>query len=112
MSCFSASSKSFVLRPFSISSRALASIAPAAGVGLHAALAPAGAAGAVLLDDDVADLAGVAAPGPGLSVKDHAAAHAGAPENSEQRVEGSPGAEPELGLGGHLDVAADPHRAS
>ena len=58
-----------------------------AGVGLHAALAPAGALGAAALDDHVADLAGGAAAEPGLAVEDQAAADAGAPEDADQGLE-------------------------
>ena len=57
----------------------------APGVGLHAALAPAGALGAAALDDHVADLTGGAAAQPGLAVEDEAAADAGAPEDADQR---------------------------
>ena len=82
----------------------------AAGVGLHAALAPAGALGAAALDDHVADLAGRAAAEPRLAVEDDAAADAGSPEDAEQDLELAAGAEIELGLGRDLDVVADPHR--
>ena len=79
----------------------------AAGVGLHAALAPAGALGAAALDDHVADLAGGAAAEPGLAVEDEAAADAGAPEDADQALELLAGAEVELGFGRDLDVVAD-----
>ena len=65
----------------------------AAGVGLHAAAPPAGAARAVALDDDMADLAGGAAADPRAAVEDDAAADAGAPEHAEQRAIRAPGAE-------------------
>ena len=81
----------------------------AARVGLHAALAPAGALGAAALDDHVADLAGGAAAEPGLAVEDEAAADAGPPEDADQARELAPGAEVELGFGRDLDVVADPH---
>ena len=81
----------------------------AARVGLHAALAPAGALGAAALDDHVADLAGGAAAEPGLAVEDEAAADPGSPEDADQALELAPGAEVELGLGRDLDVVADPH---
>ena len=80
----------------------------AARVGLHAALAPAGALGAAALDDHVADLPGGAAAQPRLAVEDEAAADAGAPEDADQALELAPGAEVELGLGRDLDVVADP----
>ncbi len=80
----------------------------AAGVGLHAAPAPAGALGPAALDDDVADLAGGAAAQPRFAVEHEAAADAGAPEDPDQALELAPGAEVELGLGRDLDVVADP----
>ena len=92
--------------------RAFASIAPRPGVGLHAAPPPARAAGAAALDHHVADLARGAAAGPALAVEDQAAADAGAPEDAEQRVVGLAGAELELGVGGDVDVVADPHRGA
>ena len=79
----------------------------AAGVGLHAAAPPAGAARAVALDDHVADLAGGAAADPRAPVEDDAAADAGAPEHAEQRAVRAPGAEQRLGVGGHLHVVAE-----
>src|SRR5439155_1190961 len=79
----------------------------AAGVGLHAAAAAAGAASAVLLDDHVADLPGGAAPEPRLAVQDDAAAHTGTPEDADQRVEVAAGAQLGLGRGGDADVVAD-----
>ena len=108
LSCFSISLKRSVLWPSSCWRRASASIAERPGVGLHAALAPAGALGAAALDDHVADLAGGAAAQPGLAVEDEAAADAGAPEDADQALELAPGAEVELGLGRDLDVVADP----
>ena len=62
----------------------------AAGVGLHAAPAPAGALGAAALDDHVADLPGGAAAEPGLAVEDEAAADAGSPEDPDQALELAP----------------------
>ena len=61
----------------------------AARVGLHAALAPAGALGAAALDDHVADLAGGAAAEPGLAVEDEAAADAG-PQKTPIRLKLAP----------------------
>ena len=96
------------LAPFFVLAPRLGFHRRAAGVGLHAALAPAGALGAAALDDHVADLAGGAAAEPGLAVEDEAAADAGAPEDADQALELAPGAEVELGLGRDLDVVADP----
>ena len=79
----------------------------APGVGLHAAAPPARAARALQLDDHVADLAGAAASRPRLAVEDEPAAHAGSPEDAEQRAVEAPRAEVELGVGGHLHVVAD-----
>src|SRR5215203_628281 len=84
----------------------------AAGVGLEAALAAAGALGAAALDDDVADLARSPATQPGLSVEDEPTADAGAPEDPDQALELPPGAEVELGFGRDLDVVADLHLGS
>ena len=82
---------------------------PAPGVGLHAAAAAAGAAGAAANDHHVPDLARRAAPDPALAVEDQAAADPGAPEDAEDRLVRLPGAELELGVGGDVDVVADPH---
>ena len=78
-------------------------------VGLHASPAPTGTVPPAVLDDHVPDLAGGAAPGPALAVEDQAAADPRAPEDAEDRAIGLPGAELELGLGGDVDVVADPH---
>src|SRR5215210_3373639 len=81
----------------------------AARVGLHAPAVAAGAAPALALDDGVPDLAGAAAPGPGLSVEDEAAADARPPEDAEHRVVGLGGAEAELAQRRQVHVVADPH---
>src|SRR6185503_20161969 len=78
----------------------------AAGVGLHAAEAPAAAALAPDAHDHVADLAAGAPAGPRPAVEDDPAADPGPPEHAEQRPVGASGAERELGVGGDLDVVA------
>src|SRR4051812_26454523 len=80
---------------------------PAARIGLHAALAPAGAAGPALFDDHVADLRRRAAAQPLFAVQDQAAADAGSPPDAEHGVELLAGAELELPLPRHGDVVAD-----
>src|SRR5215212_3993460 len=79
----------------------------AARVGLHAALAAAGALRAADLDHHVADLARGVAAEPELAVEHHAAADAGAPEHAEQRAVALAGAERRLGHGGDVDVVAE-----
>ena len=83
-SCLSISLKRSVLCALFVLAARLGFHRRAPGVGLHAALAPAGALGAAALDDHVADLAGGAAAEPRLAVEDQAAADAGAPEDAEQ----------------------------
>ena len=70
LSCFSISLKRSVLCALFVLAARLGFHRRAAGVGLHAAPAPAGALGAAALDDHVADLAGGAAAEPGLAVED------------------------------------------
>ena len=82
----------------------------AARVGLHAALAPAGAACAAHLHDHVPDLRRRPSAEPRLAVQDQAAADAGAPPDAQDGVELLGGAQLELGLDCDLDVVADPHR--
>src|SRR6476469_2766592 len=81
----------------------------APGVGLHAALAPARALGAAALDDHVADLPSGTAAEPGLAVEDDAATDPSSPEDPDQALELTSGAEMELSFCSHLDVVADPH---
>ena len=83
----------------------------AAGVGLHAAAAPARAAPPVLAHDHVADLGGGAAPGPRRAVEHDAAPDACAPEDAEERAVLPARAERELGVGRDLHVVADVARA-
>ncbi len=83
-----------------------------ARIGLDASAPPAGALRAALLDHHVSDLAGTAAPQPRLAVEDQPAADPGAPEDSDERLVGTSGAELELGLGCHLHVVADLDRGA
>ena len=78
-----------------------------AGIGLHAAPAPAGALGPVDLDDHVADLRRGAPPEPGLPLEDQAAADPGSPPDAEDRLVVTAGAEVELALDRDLDVVAE-----
>src|ERR1700730_10645881 len=80
---------------------------PTAGVRLPAHAPPPGAPSAVDLPHDVPDLPGAAAPGPGLAVENQASADTGPPEDAEQRAVGPRGPEPELGVGGDLNVVGD-----
>ncbi len=57
----------------------------------------------------MADLAGRAATRELPAVHHDAAADAGAPEDAEERVEPAAGAEPVLGVHGHVDVVAELH---
>src|SRR3954447_21027769 len=81
----------------------------AARVGLHAALAAAGALRSAHLDHHVADLARGVAAEPELAVEHDAAADARAPEHAEQRAVAPAGAERRLGHGGDVDVVAERH---
>ena len=73
--------------------------------GLHAAPGAAAAARAARLDDDVADLAGVARrAGDDLAPLDHAAADPGADEGRDDVAIAPAGAEAELGVAADADV--------
>src|SRR3954454_24632423 len=78
-----------------------------AGVGLHTALSPAGAAGASALHDDVPDLPSSAAAEPLLAVQDQATADTGSPPDAEHAVEFLAGTELDLALHRDRDVVAD-----
>src|SRR3954452_19923451 len=80
-----------------------------ARVGLHAALAAAGALRPAHLDHHVADLARGVAAEPELAVKHDAPTAARAPEHPEQRAVALAGAERRLGHGGDVDVVAERH---
>src|SRR5262249_40174150 len=82
----------------------------APGVGLHAALAAAGAASAAPLHDHVPDLAGRPPPQPGFAVRARPAADTGAPPDPEDGVELLARAQLELALHRDLNVVADRHR--
>ena len=85
---------------------------PAPGVGLHAAVAAARAAGAAHLHHDVPDLGGGAAADPRLPAEDDPAAHAGAPPDAQQRAVAAPRAERELAVDRHLHVVPERDRAA
>src|SRR2546423_1498831 len=80
----------------------------AARVGLEAPATPTRAPGTALLDDHMPDLARPAPAEPRLACENQAAADPSPPEHAEQRLVLTAGAQIELGVGGHLDVVADP----
>src|SRR6202035_2600925 len=78
------------------------------GVRLHATPPSAHAARAALLDHHVADLPRIAAAVPELAVERHPSAHAGSPEYAQQRASPPTRTEPQLRVGGHRHVVAQP----
>ena len=81
-----------------------------AGVGLHAAAAPARAQLAAVDHHHVADLAGrPVGAGPQPAAEDEGAAHPRPGEHAQQVVEAAAGPEPVLGQGGHDHVVVDHH---